>query len=147
MAGSSEVRTLLSRHKVSLLCELNTTDLLNVLVKRGVITEIDKDAVAGNVDRSTDSDVDLFIDIIGAKGFEAFREFCFALEAKCPHVLTNILVDQSITGESFYFLIFLFCTKKKKNIYFISSNGVNTEKGFFYFILFSAREGDGCLVD
>lgn len=108
MAGSSEVRTLLSRHKVSLLSELNTTDLLNVLVKRGVITEIDKDAVAGNVDRSTDSDVDLFIDIIGAKGFDAFREFCFALDKYCPDLLTNLLVNQQNTaGESFFFLLLL----------------------------------------
>lgn len=100
MAGSSEVKTLLSRHKASLLRELNTTNLLCVLVKRGVITEIDKDAVAGNADRSTDADIDLFIDVIGAKGFDAFREFCFALKAECPHVLTDLLIDQnSIAGE------------------------------------------------
>ncbi|XP_015112181.1 tight junction protein ZO-1 isoform X1 [Diachasma alloeum] len=100
MAGSSEVKTLLSRHKASLLRELNTTDLLSVLVKRCVITEIDKDAVAGNADRSAVADIDLFIDVIGAKGFDAFREFCFALEAECPHVLTDLLVDQhSLTGE------------------------------------------------
>ncbi|XP_063980118.1 tight junction protein ZO-1-like isoform X2 [Diachasmimorpha longicaudata] len=100
MAGSSEVKTLLSRHKASLLRELNTTDLLSALVKRCVITEIDKDAVAGNADRSAVADIDLFIDVIGAKGFDAFREFCFALEAECPHVLTDLLVDQhSIAGE------------------------------------------------
>ncbi|XP_043268925.1 tight junction protein ZO-1 isoform X2 [Venturia canescens] len=100
MAGSSEVRTLLSRHKAALLRELNGTDLLGGLVKRGVINEVDRDAVAGNADRTSDADVDLFIDVIGAKGFDAFREFCFALEAECPHVLTDLLVDQhSITGE------------------------------------------------
>ncbi|XP_034948893.1 tight junction protein ZO-1 isoform X2 [Chelonus insularis] len=100
MAGSSEIKILLSRHKASLLNELNSTDLLSVLVKRGVINEVDKDAVAGNADHSTNSDIDLFIDIIGAKGFDVFREFCFALEAECPHVLTDLLVDQhSITRE------------------------------------------------
>ena len=100
MAGSSEVRTLLSRHKAALLRELNGTDLLGSLVKRGVINEDDRDAVAGNVDRTSHADVDLFIDVIGAKGFDAFREFCFALEAECPHVLTDLLVDQhSIAGE------------------------------------------------
>lgn len=97
----AEIKTLLSRHKASLLRELNSTDLLSVLVKRGVMTEVDKDAVAG--DRSTDSDIDLFIDVIGAKGFDAFREFCFALEAECPHVLTDLLVDQhSVSGKLFY---------------------------------------------
>ncbi|XP_044582473.1 tight junction protein ZO-1 isoform X1 [Cotesia glomerata] len=100
MAGSLEIKILLSRHKSSLLQELNSTDLLSVLVKRGVITDVDKDAVAGNPEQTVNADIDLFIDIIGAKGFDAFREFCFALEAECPHVLTDLLVDQhSVTGE------------------------------------------------
>ncbi|KAK0092453.1 hypothetical protein PV326_001372 [Microctonus aethiopoides] len=102
MASLLEIKGLLSRHKASLLRELNTTDLLSVLVKRGVITEVDKDAVGGNADRSIDSDIDLFIDVIGAKGFDAFREFCFALEAECPHVLNDLLVDQhGITGPDY----------------------------------------------
>lgn len=103
MAGSLEIKFLLSRHKASLLRELNTTDLLSVLVKRGVINDVDKDAVAGNPEQSINADIDLFIDIIGAKGFDAFREFCFALEAECPNVLTDLLVDQhSVTGKLFF---------------------------------------------
>ncbi|XP_051169502.1 tight junction protein ZO-2 isoform X4 [Leptopilina boulardi] len=100
MAGSSEVRTLMCRHKASLLRELNATNLLNVLVKRGVISEVDRDAVAGSADRSSETDIDLFIDVIGTKGFNAFREFCFALEAECPHVLTDLLVDHhGVNGD------------------------------------------------
>lgn len=112
MAGSSEVKSLMCRHKASLLRELNATNLLNVLVKRGVISEVDRDAVAGSADRSSETDIDLFIDVIGTKGFEAFREFCFALEAECPHLLTDLLVDHhGVNGESVCFVYSrpLFC--------------------------------------
>lgn len=96
--GSPEVRTLLSRHKASLLRELKTTNLLGVLVKHGVITEYDRQTLVNSF-RTNDADVDLFIELIQAKGFPAFREFCFALEAECPHVLTDLLVDQqAVTG-------------------------------------------------
>lgn len=117
--GSAEVRMLLSRHKASLARELKATNLLQVLLKRGVITELDIQALllasstsSSSVDHQTpaqdesnqEADVDLFIELIQGKGFEAFREFCFALEAECPHVLTDLLVDQhAITG------LFLYC--------------------------------------
>ncbi|XP_011499294.1 PREDICTED: transcription initiation factor TFIID subunit 7-like [Ceratosolen solmsi marchali] len=129
VGGSPEVRILLSRHKASLLRELEATNLLGVLLKRGVITEVDRQALVSSgfarrpnygrsggdddddddVDDDVDvngsigdtTDVDLFIELIQAKGFEAFREFCFALEAECPHVLTDLLVDQhALTGQS-----------------------------------------------
>lgn len=107
MAGSMEVRILLSRHKTALLRELNLTNLLSVLVKQGVIAEIDRDSIVNNNEgRLVEPDIDLLIELISAKGFDAFREFCFALEAECPHVLTDLLVDQhNITGE---LLIFTF---------------------------------------
>lgn len=125
--GSAEVRTLLSRHKASLARELKATNLLGVLLKRGVITELDRqalllasstptpDQVPRQDENSQEADVELFIELIQGKGFEAFREFCFALEAECPHVLTDLLVDQhAITG--------LFYTYFSIQLYFLHSN-------------------------
>ncbi|KAL7302127.1 hypothetical protein TKK_0005353 [Trichogramma kaykai] len=96
-SASGEVRTLLSRHKTSLLRELSQTSLLGVLVKRAVLSEFDRQALYGP--GSSEPDVELFIELLQAKGFEAFREFCFALEAECPHVLTDLLVDQHALTE------------------------------------------------
>ncbi|CAB0044638.1 unnamed protein product [Trichogramma brassicae] len=96
-SASGEVRTLLSRHKTSLLRELSQTSLLGVLVKRSVLSEFDRQALYGP--GASEPDVELFIELLQAKGFEAFREFCFALEAECPHVLTDLLVDQHALTE------------------------------------------------
>lgn len=134
MAGSSEVRTLMCRHKASLLRELNATNLLNVLVKRGVISEVDRDAVAGSADRSSETDIDLFIDVIGTKGFNAFREFCFALEAECPHVLTNLLVDHH--GVNGKFLLFTDPYEGKVKIFNIFLRNFVFDSTLFRVILF-----------
>lgn len=102
MAGSAaeaEVKTLLLRHKASLLRELDTSELLGALVKRGIITEVDRAAVAGTSDLTSGPDIDLFVDVIGAKGFDAFREFCYALESECPNVLRDLLVDHQGASE------------------------------------------------
>lgn len=111
--GLAEVKTLLSRHKASLARELKATNLLGVLLKRGVITEsqiqallLSSSSTSPSVDQTSrqdesaqEPDVELFIELIQGKGFEAFREFCFALEAECPQILTDLLVDQhAITG-------------------------------------------------
>ncbi|KAJ8688521.1 hypothetical protein QAD02_024316 [Eretmocerus hayati] len=96
--GSAEVRTLLSRHKDSLLRELEATNLLGALHKRGVISEAERENLRPRPG-GAGPDVELFIELVQAKGFDAFREFCFALEAECPHVLTDLLVDQhALTG-------------------------------------------------
>lgn len=105
--GSAEVRRLLSRHKGSLLRELEGSNLIGALLERGVITELDRKAVQSGGDVGDDADVDLLVELVQAKGFEAFREFCFALEAECPHVLAELLVDQhALTGR---YILWLAC--------------------------------------
>lgn len=109
---AGEVRALLSRHKPSLLHELGSTELLAVLVRRGVLGEADLCALQAESPSGENGgahfDIDLFVELIQTKGFEAFREFCFALESECPHVLNDLLVDQNVLSGIYFDIFFNF---------------------------------------
>lgn len=96
MAGTSEVVSLLEKHKSTIVSELSRTNILTVLVKKGVLSPQDEELVSNEQNESVKGD--LFIEIISRKGVDAFKEFCFALEMECPHVLTNLLAEN--LGES-----------------------------------------------
>ncbi|XP_075223249.1 tight junction protein ZO-3-like isoform X2 [Lycorma delicatula] len=91
MAGTSEVVSLLEKHKNTIVRELSKTNILTVLVKKGVLSPLDEDLVLNEQNESVKGDV--FIELISRKGVDAFKEFCFALETECPHVLTNLLAE------------------------------------------------------
>lgn len=91
MAGTSEVVSLLEKHKNTIVSELSKTNILTVLVKKGVLSPQDEDLVLNEQNESVKGDV--FIELIARKGVDAFKEFCFALETECPHVLTNLLAE------------------------------------------------------
>lgn len=94
MAGSSEVVLLLEKHKKTIVRELNSSNVITVLVKKGVFSAEDEELVLD--DSSGNVKGDVFIDLILQKGVDAFREFCFALESECPHLLTSLLTDNTL---------------------------------------------------
>ena len=91
MPGSRSIARLLERHKEALSRELESTNVLRHLCKKGVISDRETDSIlsASNGDRRADAIVELF----SQKGFNVFRELCVTLELECPHLLTALLLD------------------------------------------------------
>uniref|UniRef100_A0A1B0GNT1 Uncharacterized protein n=1 Tax=Phlebotomus papatasi TaxID=29031 RepID=A0A1B0GNT1_PHLPP len=87
-----EVRGLLQRHRLGLLRELEESQLVPVLVKKGVLNVVDEEVINAevNVDRKCDG----VIEAIARKGFHKFKEFCYAVETECPQFITDIINDR-----------------------------------------------------
>lgn len=106
MAGASEVVSLLEKHKSTIVRELSKTNILTVLVKKGVLSPQDEELVLKELNDSVKGDV--FIEIISRKGVDAFKEFCFALETECPHLLTDLLAENLGKRSDCFSFIFSF---------------------------------------
>ncbi len=91
MPGSRSIARLLERHKASLAREIETTDVLRHLCKKGVIDERESAAIVGAADPAARADA--VVELFSSKGFNAFRELCVTLELECPHLLTALLLD------------------------------------------------------
>lgn len=95
------VSRLLERNKELISRELESTKILGFLVKKGVLSIDEEQAVCSQSDANIRCEV--FVKVLAQKGLSAFRELCYALEKECPHVLTSLLVDtggnSSATGE------------------------------------------------
>lgn len=92
--SANRITRLLQKHKNEL-CQVDLDPILVHMVKRRVVTTEEQAAVltAASADK-----VDKLIEILPAKGFNAFREFCVILEQDCPHLLNSLLSDAN--GES-----------------------------------------------
>ncbi|XP_059472548.1 tight junction protein ZO-1 isoform X4 [Neocloeon triangulifer] len=101
MAGLDAVSRLLDRNRELISRELESTKILGLLVKKGVLSVDEEQAVNSHTDANLRCDV--FVRVLAQKGLSAFRELCYALEKECPHVLTSLLVDagsnNAATGE------------------------------------------------
>lgn len=96
MPGSRSIARLLERHKDSLARELESTNVLHHLCKKGVISREETERIAGCTD--AESRADAIVDLFSQKGFNAFRELCVTLELECPHLLTALLLDNGSRG-------------------------------------------------
>ena len=86
--SANRITRLLQKHKNEL-CQVDLDPILVHMVKRRVVTTEDQAAVTA----SGAGKVDKLIEILPAKGFNAFREFCVILEQDCPHLLNSLLAE------------------------------------------------------
>ena len=91
-----EVRSLLSRHRPSIIRDLVDTNLLPVLVKTGVIHVNDEEVING--DEDLDKKCDYLIEVIAKDGFEKFKQFCYAIENECSNLITDLINDKLNNG-------------------------------------------------
>ena len=90
MPGSRSIGRLLERHKTSLSSALRSTNVLENLLKKGVITAEERDSLMMEED---DAEGDVLVRLFSQKGFNSFRELCVTLEMECPQLLTALLLD------------------------------------------------------
>ena len=91
MAGKYGVSRLLSKHRSAIAVDLDVRAVLPVLIRKAVFTYADECEILSQPDARQRAEV--FIDILSEKGYDAFKEFCLALEICCPHLLTSFLVN------------------------------------------------------
>ncbi|XP_072152652.1 tight junction protein ZO-3 isoform X3 [Bemisia tabaci] len=99
MAGLSDAYTLLCKHKNSLIRELNSTNILSELVKNQVFTAAEENLVLSEDD--DDVKCDIFIRLLSEKSVDIIREFCYALDNECTHVvkLNDLTSDSPEANE------------------------------------------------
>ena len=85
--SANRITRLLQKHKNEL-CQVDLEPILVHMVKRRVISSDEQASVTTSIEK-----VDKLIEILPAKGFNAFREFCVILEKDCPHLLNSLLSD------------------------------------------------------
>ena len=91
MAGEYGVSRLLSRHRSAITVDLDVRLVLPVLIRKSVFTYADECEILSQPDARQRAEV--FVDILSEKGYDAFKEFCLALERCYPHLLTSFLVN------------------------------------------------------
>ncbi|KXJ76802.1 hypothetical protein RP20_CCG008984 [Aedes albopictus] len=90
---SEEVRSLLSRHRLTIVRDLVHTNLVQVLVKNSVINEEDNALINGaGVD--LEKKCDQLIEIVAKDGFEKFKQFCYAIENECSQLISDLINDK-----------------------------------------------------
>ncbi|XP_065075798.1 uncharacterized protein pyd isoform X4 [Ochlerotatus camptorhynchus] len=95
---SEEVRSLLSRHRLTIVRELVQTNLVQILVKNSVINVEDEELINGESD--LEKKCDHLIEIVAKHGFDKFKQFCYAIENECSQLISDLINDKlSQSGE------------------------------------------------
>uniref|UniRef100_A0A8W8P161 CARD domain-containing protein n=1 Tax=Magallana gigas TaxID=29159 RepID=A0A8W8P161_MAGGI len=94
MAGKQGVTRLLTRHRASLVRDLDTNKILPHLVAKEVISTSEERQVLDVSDPRERTEV--LLDIVGKRGLGAFHDFCSCLEKVAPHLLTGFLLEHSV---------------------------------------------------
>ncbi|XP_035898005.1 tight junction protein ZO-1 isoform X3 [Anopheles stephensi] len=89
---TGEVRSLLMRHRLSIVRDLIGTSLLQVLLKAGVLTPAQEEQLTG--EPSLDARCDQLIELIARDGFEKFKQFCYAIESECSQLISDLINDK-----------------------------------------------------
>uniref|UniRef100_A0A182K484 CARD domain-containing protein n=1 Tax=Anopheles christyi TaxID=43041 RepID=A0A182K484_9DIPT len=89
---TGEVRSLLMRHRLSIVRDLIGTSLLQVLLKAGVLTVAQEEQLTG--EPSLDARCDQLIELIARDGFEKFKQFCYAIESECSQLISDLINDK-----------------------------------------------------
>lgn len=92
-----EVRGLLNRHRDRIVLDLESSNMLTVLVKKNVISVITEALLINYrpVPEDQKRKCDLLIDTIAKCGFKKFKEFCYAIETECPDLINEMINDHS----------------------------------------------------
>lgn len=92
-----EVRGLLNRHRDRIILDLESSNMLTVLVKKNVISVITEALLINYrpVPEDQKRKCDLLIDTIAKCGFKKFKEFCYAIEAECPELINEMINDHT----------------------------------------------------
>uniref|UniRef100_A0A182Q022 CARD domain-containing protein n=1 Tax=Anopheles farauti TaxID=69004 RepID=A0A182Q022_9DIPT len=89
---TGEVRSLLMRHRLSIVRDLIGTSLVQVLLKAGVLTVSQEEQLTG--EPSLDARCDQLIELIARDGFEKFKQFCYAIESECSQLISDLINDK-----------------------------------------------------
>ncbi|XP_049278998.1 uncharacterized protein LOC125761682 isoform X5 [Anopheles funestus] len=89
---TGEVRSLLMRHRLSIVRDLIGTSLVQVLLKAGVLTAAQEEQLTGEA--SLDARCDQLIELIARDGFEKFKQFCYAIESECSQLISDLINDK-----------------------------------------------------
>uniref|UniRef100_A0A182J1I4 Uncharacterized protein n=1 Tax=Anopheles atroparvus TaxID=41427 RepID=A0A182J1I4_ANOAO len=89
---TGEVRSLLMRHRLSIVRDLIGTALVQVLLKNGVLTADQEQQLSA--EQSLDVRCDLLIELIAREGFEKFKHFCYAIESECSQLISDLINDK-----------------------------------------------------
>uniref|UniRef100_A0A182P0C5 CARD domain-containing protein n=1 Tax=Anopheles epiroticus TaxID=199890 RepID=A0A182P0C5_9DIPT len=89
---TGEVRSLLMRHRLSIVRDLIGTSLLQVLLKASVLTAAQEEQLTG--EPSLDARCDQLIELIARDGFEKFKQFCYAIESECSQLISDLINDK-----------------------------------------------------
>ncbi|XP_053660418.1 tight junction protein ZO-1 [Anopheles marshallii] len=89
---TGEVRSLLMRHRLSIVRDLIGTSLVQVLLKAGVVTAAQEEQLTGEA--SLDARCDQLIELIARDGFEKFKQFCYAIESECSQLISDLINDK-----------------------------------------------------
>ena len=100
MAAKGGASRLLSKYRPTILRELDVSVVLPQLVDRGVFSFHEEREILYSRDQQQRTEV--FIELLGQKGLNAFHEFCSVLEHNYPRLLTSFLLDSQ--GICIYFI-------------------------------------------
>ncbi|KFB52937.1 hypothetical protein ZHAS_00021238 [Anopheles sinensis] len=89
---TAEVRSLLMRHRLSIVRDLIGTALVQVLLKSGVLTADQEQQLSA--EPSLDVRCELLIELIARDGFEKFKHFCYAIESECSQLISDLINDK-----------------------------------------------------
>lgn len=72
------------------------------------------DSSEKNCDDINEKKCTFLIDVIAQNGFEKFKEFCYAIENECPHLIEDLINDRLNSGK----MNFCFLTKPFKVLFY-----------------------------
>lgn len=91
MATLGDVCAGLAQHKSTLLRELCDTNLLDVLVKKGLFSLNDLELITSAADADK---CNYFIDVVGKHSGGKLQELCSVLNKECPKLTKELLNDR-----------------------------------------------------
>ncbi|GBO99728.1 hypothetical protein EVAR_814_1 [Eumeta japonica] len=96
MAVAGDVCAALLRHSNILYSSLVDTNLLDVLVKKGVFSLGDHESVTGAAD---DEKCKRFVDVVSKQSAVRWKELCSVLESECPKLYKELVRDRHVANE------------------------------------------------
>lgn len=91
MAVVADVCAGLLRHKTTLLRELTDTNILDVLVKKGIFNVSDHELITSAVDAEK---CNIFIEVVSKQSGVKLSELCTVLEKECSKLTKELINDR-----------------------------------------------------
>ena len=97
MAGKGGVSRLLTKHRATIVRDLDVTKVLPKLLQQEVFNYSEQHEIL--LSPNPHQRAQVFLDLLSEKGPEAFHEFCAVLEYSNPRLLTCFLLDSQGKSE------------------------------------------------